>query len=111
MWRYPPGVELFDAAKLIGLEPRGISDYVFYFSMPPIAQCCKIRTKNVVRPNRRAVMNWVWLKLQEERCEQLVSDAGKVLWILLGDFASLIRLSITINWLASVEPLKNNLIT
>jgi hypothetical protein len=38
------------------------------------------------------------MKLQEERCEQWVSDAGKVLWIVLGDFASLIRLSITIRF-------------
>jgi hypothetical protein len=37
-------------------------------------------------------------KLQEERCEQWVSDAGMVLSILLGDFASLIRLSITIRF-------------
>ena len=108
MWRNSPGVELLYAAKLIRLEARCVSDYVFYFSAPPIPQCRKIRTKNGARPNRRAVMNWVWLKLQEERCEQLVSDAVKVLWILLGDFASLIRLSITVSWTASVEPLKNN---
>lgn len=38
MWWDSPGVELFDAAKLIGLEARGISDYVFYFSAPPSTQ-------------------------------------------------------------------------
>lgn len=79
MRRNSPGVELFYATKLIGLKARGVSDYVFYFSAPPIPHDCKIRSKNGKRPNLRAGKNWVWLKLQEERCEQLVSDAGKVL--------------------------------
>ena len=42
------------------------------------------------------------LKLQKERSEQWVSDAGELLLMLLCDVASLIRLSITIQFTSTL---------
>jgi hypothetical protein len=41
MRRYPPAVELFDAAKLIRLEARGVSDYILDGSGPPVTLLTK----------------------------------------------------------------------
>jgi hypothetical protein len=96
MWSNPSGVKLFYAAKLIRLQAGGISQYVFYSSVPPLAWSCKTRNESSKLPRPGAPAFCVGRKLQEERCEQWVSDARNVLSILLGDFASLIRLSIAI---------------
>jgi hypothetical protein len=96
MRRDSPRVKLLNAPKLIRLQARGVSNYVFYFPGPPSARHSKTGNENAKLPNRGALPNCIGRKLQEECCEQWVSDAGKVLSILLGDFASLIRLSITI---------------
>jgi len=41
----PPGVELFYAAKLIGLQARGVSDYVLDRSCPPFSRFIEVRTE------------------------------------------------------------------
>jgi hypothetical protein len=43
------------------------------------------------------------VNLQEERCEQWVSDAGRLISLLLCDIASLSRLSITFDLAAGFE--------
>ena len=40
-----PGVELFDPAKLIWLEARGVSDYVFDSSFPPFTRSSNARSE------------------------------------------------------------------
>ena len=90
------GVKLFQPANLIWFQTGGISDYVFDNSIPPCTRLVKTRDQNEKALKRGPILFCGRLKLQEERCEQWVSDARKMLSILLGDFASLIRLSITI---------------
>ena len=104
-----PRVKLLNAPKLIRLQARGVSNYVFYFPGPPSARHSNTGNENAKLPNRGALPNCIGRKLQEECCEQWVSDAGKVLSILLGDFASLLRLSITIGLLASFHHSKRQL--
>ena len=91
-----PRVKLLNAPKLIRLQARGVTNYVFYFPVPPFVGQSKTGNENAKFPNRGTLPNCIGRKLQEECCEQWVSDAGIVLSILLGDFASLIRLSITV---------------
>ncbi len=62
----PPGVELFDAAKLIRLEACGVSYYVLDSPLPPFTRILKARTgsKNLTEP---AAMTFSFrLKLQDE---------------------------------------------
>ncbi len=66
MWGNAPGVKLFYAAKLIRLQPGGISYYVFYGSVPPFARFCKTRNESGKLPKRRTMAFCIWLKLQEE---------------------------------------------
>ena len=76
----------------------------FIFHAPPSARTQQNLIESGKLPNRGASAEFVLdVKLQEECCEQWVSDAGKVLSILLCDFASLIRLSITIRLLANSQ--------
>ena len=49
------------------------------------------------------------VNLQEERCEQWVSDAGRMISLLLCDIASLSRLSITSIWQPAARPQMVNL--
>jgi len=57
----PPGVKLFDAAKLIWLEARGVSDYVLDGSCPPVTQA-----RTPVRQATNCSAIEIELKLQEE---------------------------------------------
>lgn len=62
----PPGVELFDAAKLIRLEARGVSYYVLDGPLPPFTRILRARTgsKNLTEPT--AIAFCCVLKLQDE---------------------------------------------
>ena len=60
----PPGVELFDAANLIRLEARGVSDYILDGSCPPVIRLTKARAASSKPFDCSAI--GIGLKLQEE---------------------------------------------
>jgi hypothetical protein len=65
MWSYPPCVKLFNAAKLIGLETRSVSDYVLDSSFPPSTWACNACAEtNSAGP--QAMRDFFGLKLQDE---------------------------------------------
>ncbi len=104
MRRDPARVKLLQPPQLICLQPGRISNYVFYCLASPLARIAKNGNKNGQLPQPVRFDLLVWMKLEKERCEQWVSDARMMPSIVLGDFASLIRLSITIVSPQAAEP-------
>ncbi len=62
----PPGVELFDAAKLIRLEARGVSYYVLDGPLPPFTRVPGVRTESGKLTEPAAMTFSFRLKLQDE---------------------------------------------
>lgn len=62
----PPRVELFYAAKLIGLQARGVSDYVLDRSYPPFSRFIEARTETGQLRELASNTFCFGLKLQEE---------------------------------------------
>jgi hypothetical protein len=92
-----PGVKLLDTTNLIWLQAGCITDYVLDVSSPPVMRKATNPSESERIAINRLVEFDVRVKLQEERCEQWVSDAGGLPSLLLCDNASLSRLSITIS--------------
>lgn len=62
----PSRVELFYAAKLIGLQARGISDYVLDRSCPPFSRFIEPREETAQLQELTSIALCFGLKLQEE---------------------------------------------
>src|SRR6185295_205436 len=89
--RQTPRVQLRNAAQLVGLQARSVSQYVLNISLlPSVAQNCSCGLE-LMASHRRLFVFWIELKLQKECSEQWVSDARERLLMLLCDIASLIR--------------------
>lgn len=92
-----PGVKLLDTTNLIWLKARCITDYVLDIPSPPVMRKVTNPSESERIAINRLIEFDVRMNLQEERCEQWVSDAGELPSLLLCDIASLSRLSITIS--------------
>ena len=62
----PPGVELFDAAKLVRLEACGVSYYVLDGALPPFTRVLRARAESGKLAEPAAITFSCELKLQEE---------------------------------------------